>query len=406
MVVSASGPEQFPNKLPPQNLEAEQGVLGSIMLVNEVIDDVAESLQSRHFYSDRHQKIYSAILTLHESGIRGIDAVTLAEELDQRDQMNDIGGPAYLLELLEAVPNAANAKYYASIVRDRWIQRTLTYLCNEILKECYEGTRDTEEVLHSAEQRIFSLVEQRESVEKLGIAEILNDTFDRIQERMEKEGTISGVSSGFKDLDQLLNGFQSSELLILAARPSMGKTALVCNFAEAVASESKTGVLVFSLEQSKLELAERLLCIRAQINGHRLRAGDLDEAEHDSLMQAASELSEVPLFIDDQAGRTMAQISAIARRLKRRNGLGLIVIDYLQLIEIARHYPKIEEVELENPDALNDLLSRKHSYAIPLFLRTKDNRIKPLPANRNVAYEPGDVFVYMGEMEETGKNEM
>ena len=323
----------FQGKLPPQNLEAEMGVLGSILLMHEAIDEVGDVLKADHFYADRHQKIFAAVMGLYENGVRGIDAVTLAEELDRRKELDDIGGVEYLGKILEAVPNAEHAKYYAKIVRDRWIQRSLAYACTEILEDCYTGANDTEDVLSSAEQRVFGILEQQEKVEKLQLRDILIDTYDRIRARLELEGSISGLSSGFADLDSQLNGFQGSELIILAARPAMGKTALICNIAESVVADSKQPCLVFSLEMSKLELAERLLCIRAKVNGHRLRAGTIDEVEHEALMKAASELSEMPMFIDDQPGRSMPQIGAVARRLKRRFGLSIIIIDYLQLIE-------------------------------------------------------------------------
>ncbi len=331
--MAANDNRGFQGKLPPQNVEAEMGVLGSILLLPDTIDEVGDILHPDHFYADRHQRIYAAIQGLYENGVRGVDAVTLAEELDRLKQLEEIGGVEYLAKILETVPNAAHAKYYAKIVRDRWIQRSLVYACTETLDECYSGTKETEEVLHSAEQRVFSILQQQDKVEKLVLKDILVDAYDRIKKRMEQGGDISGLATGFSDLDVQLNGFQGSELIILAARPSMGKTAFVCNIAEAVVSESKQGCLIFSLEMSKLELAERLLCIRAKVNGHRLRAGTLDEVEHEMLLSAASELSEMPMYIDDQPGRSMAQISAIARRLQRRFGLGIIIIDYLQLIE-------------------------------------------------------------------------
>ena len=346
-MAAASDFRGFQGKLPPQNLEAEMGVLGSILLMHEAIDEVGDVLKADHFYADRHQKIFAAVMNLYENGIRGIDAVTLAEELDRRKELDEIGGVEYLSRILEAVPNAAHAKYYAKIVRDRWIQRSLAYACTEILEECYSGTSDTEDVLSSAEQRVFGILEQQEKVEKLQLRDILIETYDRIRARMELGGSISGLSSGFTDLDGQLNGFQGSELIILAARPSMGKTALVCNIAESVVADSKQPCLVFSLEMSKLELAERLLCIRAKVNGHRLRAGTLDEVEHEALMNAASQLSEMPMFIDDQPGRTMPQIGAVARRIKRRSGLSIIIIDYLQLIEPEdKNSPREQQVAL------------------------------------------------------------
>ena len=323
----------FVDKLPPQNLEAERSVLGSILFLNEAIDEVAEILQSGYFYNDAHQRIYAAIHHLYESGIRGIDVVTLSNEIERRNEIEEIGGVAYLAEICETVPHAAHARYYAQIVRDKWVQRSLIYACTEILRESYDASRDTDEILQTAEQRIFRILEQQESAEKLEIRDILIDAWDRINERLEIEGTISGLSTGFIDLDAKTNGFQASELIILASRPSMGKTALVCNIAEAVAHESKRGVLIFSLEQSNLELAERFLCLRAQVNGHDLRAGNLDEQQRHELIKASSELSELPLFIDDQPGRSVTHIAAISRRMKRRHDIGLVIVDYLQLIE-------------------------------------------------------------------------
>ena len=318
--------------LPPQNLVAERSVLGSVLLENHAIDEIADILRPEHFYSDIHQSIYAAILRLHEANRRS-DIVTLAEELDARLQLEDIGGAPYLIEILETVPHAAHAKYYAEIVRDKWIQRSLTNVCTEILRDCYDGSDDTADVLQRAEQGIFQILENQESGAKLSMDEIMLATLDRINARAGKEGSISGLSTGFEELDRQTNGFQPSEFIIIAARPSMGKTAFVCNVAEYVAGAGETATLIFSLEQSKLELAERFLCIRARLDGHRLRKGQLEPAERHALMQASSELSELPLFIDDQPGRTVGQISAICRRLKRRNNLGLVIIDYLQLIE-------------------------------------------------------------------------
>lgn len=320
-------------KLPPQNLDAERSVLGCILLLNEAIDEVADVLQARHFYSDVHQRIYAAVHDMYENGMHAIDVVTLAEELDKRSELDEIGGVAYLSEILETVPHAAHAKYYADIVCDKWVQRSLIYACSEILRESYEASGETEDILQRAEQSIFRILEQRESAEKLDIKEILLDAWSRIEERTHIEGAISGLSTGFFDLDKITSGLQPTELIILAARPSMGKTALVCNIAEAVARESKRGVLIFSLEQSKLDLAERLLCSCSQIDGHALRAGDLDESERTEVLKACSELSELPVFIDDQPGRSMAQIGALSRRLKRRHDIGLVIVDYLQLIE-------------------------------------------------------------------------
>lgn len=320
-------------KLPPQNLEAEKSVLGSLLLQNNALDEVADFLRPDHFYDAACRMVYDTVQRMHAAGIYGIDIVSLAEELDRKKLLPEVGGPTFLTELLETVPHAAHVKYYANIVRDKWILRRLTEVCTEVLRDCYSGTDETSETLQQAEKGIFEILEQQETGQKIAMEEILFDAFKRIDERAAKGGQISGLSTGFIDLDHQTNGFQPSELVILAARPSMGKTALVCNIAQAVAQESQAGVLIFSLEQSKLELAERFLAIQGRIDGHRMRKGTLDDAERHALMEASSVLSKLPIFIDDRAGRTVAQIGAIARRLKRRDKIGLIIIDYLQLIE-------------------------------------------------------------------------
>jgi replicative DNA helicase len=276
--------------------------------------------------------MFRTIHEMYETGTRAIDVVTLAHELQKRGDLDAIGGVPYLNQVMESVPHAAHAEYYARIVRDKWLQRTLIEACTESLREAHHGQDDVEQILSRAEQRIFGIVENQSTLEKIAIGDILEDTFARIFNRMDQEGTISGVPTGFHGLDDVTSGFQPTELLILAARPAMGKTALVCNFALAI-SKARHPVLLFSLEQSKLELAERLLCIHAKLSGHRLRQGDLDEYEQQTLTDAAEELRQFPVFIDDAPGRTMTQIAAIARRLKRRHGLGIIIIDYLQLIE-------------------------------------------------------------------------
>ena len=329
---TSPAPVSASERVPPASLDAERSVLGSLLLLNESIDEVAEFLTATHFYSDRHQAIYRAIHELYEAGVRGIDVVTVGDQLEKHKQLEQSGGHAYLLELLQSVPHAAHAKYYATIVREKAVQRALILACTEVLRDCYEADKPIDEILKTAEQDIFRILEQQDGSDKIAINEILLDAWARIEERVRNEGGPTGLPTGFTDLDAKTNGFQPSELIILAARPSMGKTALVCNWAESIAAAGH-GVLVFSLEQSKLELAERFLCIRAQVDGHRLRSGLIDDAERHRMMEASNELNEMPLFIDDRPGRTVSQISAIARRLKRQSSLGIVIVDYLQLVE-------------------------------------------------------------------------
>jgi len=335
------------DRVPPQNLDAERAVLGSILLANEALDDVVELVTENHFYNDAHRKIFAAIRHLRDRGVTGIDAVTLAEELDRRNELEDAGGVDCLAEILKTVPHAAHATYYADIVRNKYLQRSLIYACTEILKEGYDSTENTEEILQNAEKRIFRILEERTEGVNHDLGTILLDAWDRINDRSNTDGGTSGLPTGFHDFDAKTNGFQPSELVVLAARPSMGKTALVCNWALGAATHGGRGVLIFSLEQSRLELAERFLCIHARFDGHKLRAGEMDDADRHHLMEASQSLSELPLFIDDRAGRTVAQIAAISRRIYRKHQIGLVIIDYLQLVEPEdRRAPREQQIAL------------------------------------------------------------
>jgi replicative DNA helicase len=312
------------DKVPPQDLEAERCVLGSILADVQVIDDVLQHVQAHHFYSDAHRQMFETIYAMYEGGTRGIDAVTLGHELERRGILTEIGGPSVILAVMQAVPHAAHAEYYAKIVREKYLQRSVINACTEILREAYYGRDEADQIVARAEQKIYEIAEDQTGLDRIGIGDILNLTFERIFSRMDQEGTISGVSSGFHGLDDATSGFQPSELIIIAARPSMGKTAFVCNVMLNVAVGGHP-VLLFSLEQSRLELAERLLCIQGKIDGHKLR--------------------ELKIFIDDTAGRTISQIAAIARRIKRRHGLGLVVVDYLQLVEAdERNLPREQQI--------------------------------------------------------------
>lgn len=318
-------------RVPPQDIEAEKCVLGSVLLVNETLDDVLLHLKAESFFSFANAQIFRAVERIHRRGER-FDAVTVARELQKAGCLEEIGGARYLCEVLETVPHAAHAEYYARIVRDKFLMRRLVEVCTDSLREAYSGDGDAADVLSKAERRIFGIIDHQEADGNISIKEILKATFNRIFERMDQGGGVTGLSSGLFHLDDFTSGFQATELIVLAARPSMGKTALVCNFAIAAAKAGK-GVLIFSLEQSRLELAERLLCIQAKMSGSKLRKGDLGETDQQALMGASEQLEEMPIFIDDQCARTVSQISSIARRIKRRGRVDVLIIDYLQLLE-------------------------------------------------------------------------
>jgi replicative DNA helicase len=319
--------------LPPQSKEAEQCVLGSMLRDNVVIGDILQIIRPDNFYLDAHQKICQAIITLYDQG-HPVDLVVLAEELKTRKQIEDIGGYGYLGQLWDAAPTAANAEYYARIVRDKAIIRHLISSSNEILRDAYDQAMPADELLESAERKVLDIAEMGITGQTFTLAQALTEAYDRIDTRQQNDQTsISGLPTGFIDLDEKTAGLQNSELIIMAARPSHGKTALAMNIARHVAVEDNQPVFVVSLEQSRIELAERLLCCQARVDSHKLRKGHLSSDDMQKLIEAGGILRNAPLFIDDTPGQGMLRIAANARRLKLREKIKLVVIDYLQLIE-------------------------------------------------------------------------
>ena len=319
------------DRLPPQNLDAERGVLGSLLLDPVLCDEVALILRAEDFYADAHRKLYHHMITMHGEGGR-LDATLLVERLRQAGDLEAVGGTAFLAEVLQAVPVAAHATYYARIVRDKSTLRSLIHASTEILRDAYDPTHNPRELVGRAEERIFAVHDERSADQLASMHDVLVDAFAHIDHRL-KHGGATGIPTGFTDFDSLTGGLHDSELVILAARPSMGKTALATNIADHVAVESNVTTLMVSLEMASLELAKRILCSRGRIDGHKFRAGYLSSEDREDLVKASAELSKAPLFIDDSPSRTVTEIAATARRLKRRNQLGLVVIDYLQLIE-------------------------------------------------------------------------
>lgn len=314
----------------PQNLTAEKSVLGCILIEPRVIEDLVDVLSDQMFYDDSHARVFRVCLDLFAANSH-IDAIVVAERLERAGKFAEMGGVGFLLDLQEAVPGAWDAVYYARIVRDLWIRRRLLTAVSAIASDCYGGD-DTSQVLEAAERAIFQIREQQIGQRATRMSDLIGPTLDEINARIGR-GRISGLATGFRDLDDQTNGLSPGNLVIIGARPSMGKTAFVCNIAEWVAGVSGTTTLLISLEQTSNECVERLLCIRGRLDGHRLKRGLLDDAERHALLDSARELQQIPLHIDDQAAMSVTQIAAICRRLRRREGLGLVIIDYLQLIE-------------------------------------------------------------------------
>ncbi len=317
---------------PPFDLEAEMGVLGSILLLPEVCDDIA-SLRADDFYDDANRKIYENLREMHDGGNK-IDITLLVSRLRTSGEYEKVGGAAYLARLSGAVPNAAHAVFYADIVGEKAVYRKLIESSTEILRDAYDQASTAKELCSQAEQKVFAIMDGRSSQSVQSISDVLHQAMDRMEARMRDEYVDGGAETGLSGFDEMTGGLHNGELVILAARPSMGKTALAMNIGEHVAFEQGAPVLFVSLEMSGIELADRMLCSLARVNGHRLRNGTISSDDRERLIKKANEISQAPLFVDDSPSRTVSEIAAAARRIKRREeSLGLIVVDYLQLIE-------------------------------------------------------------------------
>ncbi len=320
------------HKLPPQHIEAEQSVLGGILIENEAVNRVTEILDADDFYRDAHRKIYNALLNLSERD-EPADLITLTNELRKSDQLDSIGGASYLASLIDSVPTAANIEYYARIVKEKAILRKLIQTSTEIITQGYEDRGDVEGFLDEAERAIFEISEKRVRPSFYSIREIVKESFATIEKLFKKKEAVTGVPSGFKELDRMTAGFQPSDLIIIAGRPSMGKTAFCLDVAEYAAIGNKIPVAIFSLEMSKEQLVIRMLCSQANVEGTRLRTGYLNESDWPKLTIAAGNLSDAPIYIDDTAALSALELRAKARRLKSEHGLGMVIVDYLQLMK-------------------------------------------------------------------------
>ena len=321
------------DRKPPWNLEAEQGVLGSVMLDNDTLHDVIPILQTRHFYRDSHQSIFSAIRGMYQDG-RPIDLITLQDELTRLGTLDHVGGLETLMTIQNSVPHAVSAKYYAQIVLQLSVKRDLIDAGNEAIELGYSPTSTAEETLEAVERRVFAIAEAQSTGETSELSDVLIDAMARIDSRMKGETTVGGIGTGTEAVDAITGGFTGPQLIILAARPSMGKTAYALNICDHVAMIHGKAVLFVSLEMGQLEIAERFLCIRSGVDGSKIRTGKgLGQDEMIRLCHALEAFRTAPkLMIDDTPARTMSQITANARRLKMRHDIGLVVVDYIQLV--------------------------------------------------------------------------
>ena len=318
--------------MPPQNIEAEQAVLGAMLISKEAIAEAAQILNSEDFYREAHRIVFEAMMELSNKN-QAVDNLTVVEQLNKENNLEKVGGIAFVTALANTVPTAANVAFYAKIVREKALMRKLINTATEIAAMGYEDNKDVDTILDKSEKMILQVAANRKTGDFMPINQIVIDTFSKIETLYESKGGLTGLPTGFKDLDKLTAGLQPSDLILVAARPSMGKTAFTLNIASYVATRENKPVAFFSLEMSKEQLMQRMLCAEGLVESQRLRVGDLDEQDWQRLINAADKFSKAPLYIDDTPGITIMELRSKARRLQQEKGLSLILIDYLQLMQ-------------------------------------------------------------------------
>ncbi|MCL4397447.1 replicative DNA helicase [Patescibacteria group bacterium] len=357
-------------KIPPHSLEAEQSVLGAILIDKNAIVEVAGFLRPEHFYEDRHGQIFSAMLALYEER-RPIDLLTLTEKLKGLKTYKDVGGSTYLTELTAVVPTSAHVEEYGKIIRELCAKRQLIAASAAVTELSFDSGKNLQDVLDQAESKIFSISQENLERNFVSMKDILTRSFDRLDEIQKRGAGLRGVPTGWKDLDDVLAGFQESNLVILAARPGIGKTAFLLNIAQHVAVKEKMPVGVFSLEMSQEELGDRLLVMQAGIDAWKLKTGKLDDEDLDKLQDAMGVLAEAPVFIDDTPGITLMEMRTKARRLQMEHGLKLLLVDYLQLVNPGRSLEsRVQEVSIVS-QALKNLA---RELRIPVISASQLNR--------------------------------
>ena len=316
----------------PHNLEAERSVLGAVLLHNDAFDTAAEVIDSTDFFRDAHRRIFDKMVRLAERG-DAIDLVTLKEELTRSSELEAVGGPAYISALVDGVPRSTNVEHYARIIKEKATLRSLIYSANKILSNAYEAEDEADTILDNAESAIFAIADKKVRDGFVSLKDLAETSLDTIEKLASRKELVTGVPTGFTDLDEMTSGLQPSDLVIVAARPSMGKTSLVLNMAQHVGTKTDMTVGIFSLEMSKEQLFLRMLTGEARIDAHRLRGGFLGERDWGKLSQALGTLSEAKIFIDDTPSIGVLEMRAKCRRLQAQHGLHLVVIDYVQLMQ-------------------------------------------------------------------------
>lgn len=368
-------------KIPPQNLEAEMSLLGAILIDDAVIADASEIVKAIDFYDQRHQMIYGSMIKLYEKH-KPVDLLTLTEELKKKDQLKDIGGSAYLTELTNYVPTAAHASSYAEIVAQKAIRRRLIKASNDIGEMGFDEETPTEELLGKAEAEIFNVSDRSLKQDLVSMESILNESFDRIAELHRNKGQLRGIRTGYRDLDNMTAGLQRSDLVIIAARPAMGKTTLVTNLAYNVATISRLPVLFFSLEMSKEQLTDRMLADASGVDSWNIRTGNLSDEDFAKLSDAMGEMAEAPIYIDDTPGLSVLEMRTKARRAAHDQPLGLVIVDYLQLMQSSGDYRGNRVQEVSEISRGLKLIARELNVpviALSQLSRSVESRTPPIP---------------------------
>ena len=357
-------------KVPPNSVDAEQSILSAVLIDNQVLPEVLEVLSPQDFYREIHGKIFKAMVDLFERN-EPADLITLTNLLKQQGQLEAVGGASYLADLVDVVPMAVNARQYAKIVQEKAILRRLIEQSAAITTRCFEDKGDTEGILDFAERSIFEISENKVKPSFYALKDILTDTYRAVEEAYENKALVTGIPSGFQDLDQKTSGFQRGDLIIIAGRPGMGKTALALNIARNAAQETGEPTAIFSLEMSKEQLSLRMLSSEAGVDSTRMRGGFLNQEDLEKINRAAGVLYDTNLFIDDTPSISALEIRAKARRMKMEKGLGLIAIDYLQLM---RGRASAERRELEISEISRSLKALAKELAIPVIALSQLNR--------------------------------
>ncbi len=378
------------DRVPPQAHEAEVAVLGAMMLDMEAIGAGAELLTAESFYSPGHRKIFQAIMDLFQKS-EAVDLVTLTQELKRKKELDDVGGAAYLSTILGSVPTAANVRYHAKIVLEKAVLRRLITTATEVVQEAYDAGGDAAEILDRAENMIFDISQSRVRRDFMPMREILKHSFEVIQELYDKKEHVTGIGSGFDDLDKLTSGFQPSDLVIIAGRPSMGKTAFALNITANAAVKHNTPVAIFSLEMGKEQLVQRMLCSEAHVDAHKLRTGYLADRHWSSLTTAAGQLSEAAIYIDDTPAMTVLEMRSKARRLKAEVDVGVLIVDYMQLM---RGTGRVENRQQEISEISRSLKALAKELQVPVLALSQ--------LSRAVEQRGGDRRPILSDLRESG----